>query len=143
MFVADVVYSNLEKNYTQSEVINKAMRHKVSCMYIEGNKMTGSYGQDIANALKDKGYHCNVQISTKHFTGTGKEQRIFDKAPDIRENMIFLDKRDKEYELFMQNVFSFSIMGKNKHDDAPDSLAMAVTFLIIGETRVEVRKRRF
>ena len=143
LFVADVVYSNLEKNYTQSEVINKAMRHKVSCMYIEGNKMTGSYGQDIANALKDKGYHCNVQISTKHFTGTGKEQRIFDKAPDIRENMIFLDKRDKEYELFMQNVFSFSIMGKNKHDDAPDSLAMAVTFLIIGETRVEVRKRRF
>jgi predicted phage terminase large subunit-like protein len=93
--------------------------------------------------LKDKGYHCNVQITTKHFTGTGKEQRIFDKAPDIRSNMIFLDKRDKEYELFMQNVFSFSVMGKNKHDDAPDSLAMAVTFLIIGETKVEVHKRRF
>lgn len=143
LFVADVVYSNLEKNFTQSEVINKAMKHKVSCMYIEGNKMTGSYGQDIAKALKDKGYHCNVQITTKHFTGTGKEQRIFDKAPDIRSNMIFLDKRDKEYELFMQNVFSFSVMGKNKHDDAPDSLAMAVTFLIIGETKVEVHKRRF
>jgi hypothetical protein len=43
----------------------------------------------------------------------------------------------------MQNVFSFSVMGKNKHDDAPDSLAMAVTFLIIGETKVEVHKRRF
>lgn len=143
LFVADVVYSNLEKNFTQSEVINKAMKHKVSCMYIEGNKMTGSYGQDIAKTLKDKGYHCNVQITTKHFTGTGKEQRIFDKAPDIRSNMIFLDKRDKEYELFMQNVFSFSVMGKNKHDDAPDSLAMAVTFLIIGETKVEVHKRRF
>ena len=143
LFVADVVYSNLEKNFTQSEVINKAMKHKVSCMYIEGNKMTGSYGQDIAKTLKDKGYHCNVQITTKHFTGTGKEQRIFDKAPDIRQNMIFLDKRDKEYELFMQNVFSFSVMGKNKHDDAPDSLAMAVTFLIIGETKVEVHKRRF
>lgn len=143
LFVADVVYSNLEKHFTQSEVINKAMKHKVSCMYIEGNKMTGSYGQDIAKALKDKGYHCNVQITTKHFTGTGKEQRIFDKAPDIRANMIFLDKRDKEYELFMQNVFSFSVMGKNKHDDAPDSLAMAITFLIMGETKVEVHKRRF
>jgi predicted phage terminase large subunit-like protein len=142
LFVADVVYSNLEKNFTQSEVINKAMKHKVSCMYIEGNKMTGSYGQDIAKSLKDKGYHCNVQITTKHFTGTGKEQRIFDKAPDIRANMIFLDKRDKEYELFMQNVFSFSVMGKNKHDDAPDSLAMAVTFLIIGETKVDMTEER-
>ena len=143
LFVKDVVYSNAEKNYTQSEVINKVLKHKVTRIYCEGNKMTGSYGQDISRLLKEKNYHCNVQISTKHFTGTGKEQRIFDKAPDIRENMIFLDKRDKEYELFMQNVFSFSIMGKNKHDDAPDSLAMAVTFLIRGENKIIATKRTF
>lgn len=143
LFVKDVVYSNLEKNFTQSEVVSKAIKHKVTRMYVEGNKMTGSYGQDVSDLLSEKEYHCNVQISTKHFTGTGKEQRIFDKAPDIRENMIFLDKRDKEYELFMQNVFSFSIMGKNKHDDAPDSLAMAVTFLIRGENKIEAYKRRF
>lgn len=143
LFVKDVVYSNLEKNFTQSEVVNKILKHKVTRVYVEGNKMTGSYGQDIINLLKEKNYRCNVQISTKHFTGTGKEQRIFDKAPDIRENMIFLDKRDKEYELFMQNVFSFSIMGKNKHDDAPDSLAMAVTFLIRGENKIVATKRTF
>lgn len=143
LFVADVVYSNLEKNFTQSEIVSKAIRHKVTRMYVEGNKMTGSYGQDISTLLKDKNYHCNVQISTKHFTGNGKEQRIFDKAPDIRERMVFLDKRPKDYELFMQNVFSFSIMGKNKHDDAPDSLAMAVTFLITGENKIEAFKRTF
>ena len=143
LFIKDVVYSNLEKNYTQAEIVSKAIKHKVTRIYCEGNKMTGSYGQDIIELLKNKNYRCNVQISTKHFTGTGKEQRIFDKAPDIRENMVFLDKRDKEYELFMQNVFSFSIMGKNKHDDAPDSLAMAVTFLIRGENKIEAFKRRF
>lgn len=70
----------------------------------------------------------NINSSTKHFTGTGKEQRIFDKAPEIRERMIFLEsgKRSKEYELFMQNVFAFTIVGKNRNDDAPDSLAMAI-----------------
>ena len=38
---------------------------------------------------------------------------------------VFLEegRRSKEYEMFMQNVYSFSITGKNKHDDAPDSLA--------------------
>ena len=143
LFVKDVIYTDLEKNYSQSEVVSKAIKHKVTRIYCEGNKMTGSYGQDIINLLKEKDYRCNVQISTKHFTGTGKEQRIFDKAPDIRANMVFLNKRDKEYELFMQNVFSFSIMGKNKHDDAPDSLAMAVTFLIRGENKIEARKRTF
>ena len=143
LFVADVVYSDLEKNFTQSEIVNKAIKNKVTRMYVEGNKMTGSYGQDIAKKKKKKNYHCNVQISTKHFTGTGKEQRIFDKAPDIREKMVFLSKRPKEYELFMQNVFSFSIMGKNKHDDAPDSLAMAVSYLFMGESKIEAFKRRF
>ena len=105
--------------------------------------MTASYGEGISDGLKEKGYRCNVQISTKHFTGNGKEQRIFDKAPDIRENMVFLYQREKEYELFMQNVFSFSIMGKNKHDDAPDSLAMAINFVDFGDQRIEVRKRFF
>jgi len=42
--------------------------------------------------------------------------------------MIFLipEKRSKAYEMFMQNVFLFSSSGGNKHDDAPDSLEMAI-----------------
>ena len=143
LFVKDVVFSALEKDYTQPEIANKAMKHKVTRIYCEGTKMTASYGQGISDIFKAKDYHCNVVTSIKHFTGTGKEQRIFDKAPDIRESMVFLEKRDKEYELFMQNVFSFSIMGKNKHDDAPDSLAMAVSFLIRGENKIEAYKRTF
>lgn len=143
LFVVDVVYNNSEKNITQTEIINKAIKNEVSFIYVEGTRMTASYGEGISDGLKEKGYRCNVQISTKHFTGNGKEQRIFDKAPDIRENMVFLYQREKEYELFMQNVFSFSIMGKNKHDDAPDSLAMAINFVDFGDQRIEVRKRFF
>ena len=144
IFIADVVYNNGEKDITQAEIVNKAIKHNVSAIYVEGTKMTASYGEGIDEKLKEKGYHCNVQISTKHFTGNGKEQRIFDKAPDIRENLIFLQKRPKEYELFMQNVFSFTINGKNKHDDAPDSLAMVIVYAIfMNFSAVEVRKRMF
>ena len=143
LFIKDVVYSNLEKNYTQLEIANKAIENKVNAMYVEGTKMTSSYGEGVEEILKQKGYKCNIITTTKHFTGTGKEQRIFDKAPEIRERMVFLRQRGKEYELFMQNVFSFSIIGKNKHDDAPDSLAMAMSFVTVGENKVEVRKRIF
>ena len=82
--------------------------------------------------------------STSHFTGDGKEQRIFDKAPDIREHMIFLEsgKRSKAYELFMQNVFSFSINGKNKNDDAPDSLAMAINMAFFALTNTATITKR-
>lgn len=143
LFIKDVVYSNLEKNFTQLEIANKAISNQVSAIYVEGTKMTSSYGEGVEEILKQKGFRCNIQTTTKHFTGTGKEQRIFDKAPEIRERMVFLSKRDKEYELFMQNVFSFSIVGKNKHDDAPDSLAMAMSFVNMGENIIEVRRRLF
>lgn len=144
IFIADVVYNNGEKDITQLELANRAIKHNVSAIYVEGTKMTSSYGEGVDDILRKKGYRCNVQSTTKHFTGTGKEQRIFDKAPDIRERMIFLSKRNREYELFMQNVFSFTVNGKNKHDDAPDSLAMVIVYAIfMNFSAVEIKKRMF
>jgi hypothetical protein len=60
-----------------------------------------------------------------------KEQRIFEHAPEIRESFLFLEsgQRSKQYQQFMDNVFSFTIMKRNKHDDAPDSLAMAASMV--------------
>jgi len=146
IFVADVVYSNEDKGITQPLIASKIEKHNVSFAYIEGTKMTASYGEGVDALLKKKDLHVNIQTSTKHFTGMGKEQRIFDKAPDIREHFIFLasGNRSKEYELFMQNVFAFKIMGKNKNDDAPDSLAMATTVAFYPTTnRATVLKRVF
>lgn len=144
VFVADVIYNNGEKDITQPEIARRAIANNVSAIYVEGTKMTASYGEGVDEILKENGYRCNVQTTTKHFTGTGKEQRIFDKAPDIRERMVFLSKRSREYELFMQNVFSFTINGKNKHDDAPDSLAMTICYTIFGGINpIEVKKRIF
>ena len=143
LFLQDVVFDNNDKSVTQPKVARKVMEHNAAALYVEGTKMTSSYGEGIDEILKAHDYRCNVQITTKHFTGTGKEQRIFDKAPDIRERMVFLLKRPKEYELFMQNVFSFTINGKNKHDDAPDCLAMAISFAFLTSQVLNVRQRPF
>lgn len=146
IYIADVVYNNGEKRVTQPDIANKLIKHNASASCIEGTKMTSGYAEGVDAILKSKGYNINMQTSTKHFTGNGKAQRIFDKAPDIRERMIFLEsgKRSKEYEMFMQNVFSFTITGGNKqHDDAPDSLAMAITYMIPNNGVMEIRKRSF
>ena len=145
LFVADVVYDNGDKRVTQPMLVKKAVEHGVQAMFIEGTKMTASYAQEVAALLKSMGQKINLQNTTKHFTGTGKEQRIFDKAPDIREMMVFLESgvRSKEYEMFMQNLFAFSIAKKNQHDDAPDSLAIALSMAIFGGNKVEIMKRPF
>ena len=59
--------------------------------------------------------------------------------------MIFREsgKRSKAYSLFMQNVFSYKMFAKNKNDDAPDSLAMAIAMARNTSGRVEVFKRIF
>ena len=145
LYVADVVYDNRDKTYTQPLLARKAIQHSVSAMRIESTKMTAEYADGVDELLRKQGRRINVEKNHKNWTGTGKEQRIFDKAPEIRERMIFLEsgKRSKEYELFMNNVFSFVVEGKNKHDDAPDSLAMAIDMAFIQHKKSSVFKRPF
>ena len=130
VYVVDVVFTNEDKTKSQPDIAKKAKRNNVGYLQIEANKMTEDYKNGVESALKNIGYHCTVQTKPAP-TSKSKEQRIFDKAPDIKEHFIFLEdgKRSKEYQMFMQQVYSFKITGKNKHDDAPDSLAMAADML--------------
>lgn len=143
LFVADVVYSDAEKNVTQPLIAEKAEKHGVQAISVEATKMTASYADGVEDELRNRGLRVNVQRSTSHYTGNGKEQRIFDRAPDIRTHMIFLAEghRSREYELFMQNVYAFSITGRNKHDDAPDSLAMAINMAFFKTPMAEILDR--
>ena len=129
IYVPDVVYNNGDKSVTQPLVADKIITHNVAATEFEGTKTTASYAEGVMDKLKVQDFRTNIRTTTKNWTGTGKEMRIKDKAPEIRDRMIFLSagRRSKEYEMFMQNVFSFKIMGKNKHDDAPDSLAGAIS----------------
>ena len=145
LYVADVVYNNGDKRVTQPLIASKVREHGVQALFIEAVKTTASYVQEVDKVLKESGISVNIQSTTKHFTGSGKEQRVFDRAPDIRERMVFLEsgKRSKEYEMFMQNVYSFAIGRKNLHDDAPDSLCIALNMAIFGGSRVEIVRRPF
>lgn len=145
IYIADVVFNNGDKAVTQPDIVNRVIKYGVSAVKVEGTKMTASYGEDVDKELKARNYRVNMQINTSHFTGNGKRQRIFDKAPDIREHVIFLAEgyRSKEYSQFMQNLYSFTVTGKAaKHDDAADSLAMLVDFAFFGSmAKAEVFNR--
>ena len=144
LFVADVIYNNGDKSITQALIVNKAKEHNLNAIYIEATRVTSSYAEGVSQKLSRENLAINVQTSIKHFTQNGKQMRIFDKAPDIREKMIFLDKgRSKEYQAFMNNVFAFSVLGKNKHDDAPDSLAMTISNAFFVNNKLKIQKRVF
>ena len=130
VYVVDVVYTNGDKRESMP-IIEKAVRKwSVGTLQIEANKMTEGYAEELQKLMKEDGIRCTITTKPAP-NNVSKEQRIFDRAPEIRESFLFLEsgQRSKAYQLFMDNVFSFTIMKRNKHDDAPDSLAMAASMV--------------
>lgn len=126
VYVHDVVFNDGDKRITQPIIIRKIIEHGVQAAQFEANKSTSGYKEEVENKLKEQGYRLNITTKAAP-NNVAKEIRIRDKAPEIREFYFREEgKRSKEYSLFMQNLFSFKVTGKNKHDDAPDSLSQAV-----------------
>ena len=129
VYVVDVVYDNGDKTITQKLIVDAIVTYGVTAVRFECNKMTMSYKEEVERMLEKKNIKINLLTKTAP-NNQAKETRIFDKAPFIRQ-FYFLDenKRSKAYKTFMVNVYSFRVTGHNKHDDAPDSLAMAADFI--------------
>lgn len=143
IYVADVVYSDGDKRITQPLIVKKVLEHNVKAVQIEANKSTASYKEEVEELLKKQGIRVNITTKMAP-NNVSKEMRIFDKAPEIRE-LYFLEegKRSKEYSQFMQNVYSFKLTGRNKHDDSVDSLAQAVEMVRSTVGAVSVFRRPF
>ena len=144
-YVIDVLFNNRDKSITQPALAKKLQGNNVGTIDVEVSKTTRAYVEGLQAELDKLGYHCTITTHTAP-QNTSKAIRIFDKAPDIRQYFIFRDSghRSKEYNLFMQNVFSFTVEGKNRHDDAPDSLSMAVANLFkIKSATIEIITRPF
>lgn len=144
IFVHDVVYDDRDKKVTQPLLAQAVMRNNVAAMRIEANKSTEAYAEGVGAELAKHGIRINLTTKAAP-SDKAKFQRIFDKAPDIREMMIFREsgKRSKPYSLFMQNVFAYKMFAKNKNDDAPDSLAMAIDMVYAPSQKAEVFRRKF
>lgn len=143
VYVVDVVYNNEDKRITQRLLAQAVERYEVDTMMIEASKTTSEYKDGVEENITTR--HCTITTKTAP-NDRAKWERVLDKAPDIREHFIFLEdgKRSRDYSLFMQNVYSFKIAGKNKNDDAPDSLCMAVDMAFRGATnRIEIFARPF
>lgn len=132
LFLHDLVFNNKDKFITEPLIVECAMRNNVQIMYVEGTRVTGTYAEELDKRFRDLNYRLNLQRTTKHWASqAGKAQRIFDKAPEIITKVLFRDSkhRDKTYQQAMQQLFAFTVEGKNRHDDFPDSLAMGMVMV--------------
>lgn len=141
VYIHDVVYDNSEKIYTMPKVVASIINNKVTNAFFEANAGGEGYKDEVGAELQKQGYETNLisKYAQQMILNNGghapksaarKEQRIWDNAENIRR-FYFRDTgyQNAEYRKFMNNVYSFTMTGKNKHDDAPDALSSLAVFL--------------
>ena len=141
VYIHDVVFDNSEKKYTMPKVVAAIINNKVTNAFFEANAGGEGYKDEVDTELKKKGYKTSLvsKYAQQMILSNGghaakthqrKEQRIWDNAEEIRR-FYFRDIscQSQEYRKFMTNLYSFTMTGKNKNDDSPDSLASLAVFL--------------
>lgn len=130
IYIPEVVYSFEGKRITMELLAQAIQNYGIELVQFEANKTLESYVQEFQNLLRERKIRCTVQMKPAS-TNKSKHQRIMDKASDIRDHMVFLEAniRKKHYQQFIDNVYSFKVYDEKQHDDAPDSLAMAISMV--------------
>ena len=128
-YVHDVVFDTSNKEVTRPRVVGKILQHSCKSGRFEANNGGDEYADKVDEILRrDYGYICNI-TSQKAPTTMGKLVRIEQYIPEIKK--VYYrgkDFRDEEYNRFMKELCSISFRSKNLHDDAADSMAMAVDY---------------
>lgn len=137
-YIHDVVFDNGDKYITRPLVANAILRNEVQAVQFEETATTADYHEWIDDYLRERGYICNITTKAPS-TQTSKKFRIFDKAPEIREYYFRdLSCRTPMYTQFMNNLYSFKMEGKVKHDDAPDSMAQLCEMRKLASYHVDI-----
>ena len=143
VYIGDVIFNKGDKEVTRPVVIGRTKQHMPHQIRFEANNGGDEYSDKVDELLRADGVNINI-THRKAGNKQSKLSRIIQAAPDIKK-FYFLDKKyqSQEYKAFMKELTTFVQTGKNKHDDAPDSLAMLVKFLEDSGCSVKIFKRNF
>lgn len=142
VYIHDVIFNKGDKTITQPVVVGRTKIHMPHKERYEANNGGSEYADSVDQTLRKDGVHINI-TARKAPNNQSKMGRIIQHSPDIKR-FYFIDEkhRSKEYQAFMDELCTYSQIGKNPHDDAPDSLAMLADELYHGmSARVEIGKR--
>lgn len=142
-YLEDVVFKNIDPATLDELNSNMLVKHHVQQAQFESNKEGSRTANEVERLVKEKGGTCHI---TKKYTTQNKETKIIVNSAWVKEHVYFKDVSEYEprsdYGVFMSQLCSYTQMGKNAHDDAPDTVAMYALFIASLEgTKTEVFSR--
>lgn len=144
-YIEDIICDNSNPEVVEARLVSKLLQHHVHMSRFESNSAGGKIAEKVQNEVKSKGGR--TKITTK-YTTANKETKIIVASPYVKEHFLFKDnsviKQDKEYRKALNFLCSYTMAGKNKHDDVPDGMAMLAEYIQSMEGRkVTVFQRPF
>ena len=142
-YLEDLVFKNIDPGTLDELNSDMLVKHHVQQAQFESNKEGSRTANEVERLVIAKGGRCHI---TKKYTTQNKETKIIVNSSWVKEHVIFKDITEYEpksdYGVMMSFLCSYTQLGKNKHDDAPDTLAMFAQFvdaLLGGEGQVVKR----
>ena len=142
-YIDDCVCDNGLPNVVDARLTEILVRDKVQMARFESNSAGGRVAEKVQGEVKQRG---GITKITTRFTRENKETKIIVNSAWVKEHCLFKDKseyrKNSDYGRMMDMLCSYTVMGKNKHDDVPDGMAMFALFAqSLTAGRVEVFKR--
>ena len=127
-YIVAFVCDNKTPEVVEPRLVDALLKHGVKMARFESNSAGGRIAENVQKKVNDAGGI--TKITTKYSTAN-KDTRIIVDSAFVKEHFLFLDpeKYDPEYRVAMNFLTTYTMSGKNKHDDVPDSLSMLADFV--------------
>lgn len=141
-FIEDILCDNSKPEIVDARLVEILLKHKVKLARFESNSAGGRVAQAVQAQVKKRG---GITHITTKFTTANKDTKIIVNSPYVKEHFLFKDDTafpNKDYKRAMDMLCSYTMMGKNKHDDVPDGMAMLAEYAqSLSGQNVEVFRR--
>ena len=148
VYIYDWVFNKGAKEITIPLVVGRVMGNEIRQLRFEGDTGGELYCKYVDESLIANGYKCSC-TSKKASNRIDKLSKIIAYSGDIKRKFVFISparlsqsqieedaklgvhryKRNNEYQAAMEELGMFVSIGKNNHDDAPDSLTQLAIFI--------------
>lgn len=142
-YLETIICDNGKVEIVQERVAQLLVDRKVKMCRIESNRGGTLFAQNVQKRVKELGGMTSI---TTKWTQTNKETRIQTNSAMVKAHILFKDEslyeKNREYRSAMQQLTTYSMMGKNPHDDVADTLAMFVDWQMSDRANIATIMRR-
>lgn len=129
VYIIDCVFTQEPVEKTEPLTISMLEKYKPNRCRIESNGAGEMYCRSLKNKCRQSGFYIHFDPV---FTTANKETRMLLASGQIKDYFYFRSdyKHNSPYDKFMNQLTSYTLQGKNAHDDAPDTTTALLDMIL-------------